>query len=430
VIAGLAVVADDLTGACDLAGNVREQGWSAVVRLGVPGSGEVADADCRVVALKSRMADPERAASDSALAATRLLQAGGGLLYQKYCSTFDSTARGNIGPIGDALARVPRPGELALTVGTPATPAVGRTQYLGHLFVGSELLSESPMRDHPLTPMRDSSLPRLLGAQATAPVALVTLDAVRAGVGAVRRELDRALDAAVAHVLVDATNEADLDVVAQAIIETDASADRPVVAAGAAGLATALARVSGPRHAGAPLPRVPEGARLIVAGSASAATRAQLAAFTGPRLEVDPLELAADTAALDRLAERLGALLASTHEPVLLAATNAPEHVARSGAALGADAAGVLLECALAHLTARTVDDHGVTRLIVAGGETSGAVVAGLGVTELAVGPQLEPGLAWATARPAHAADPVALLLKSGNFGGSTLFTDAWSTAP
>ncbi|HVU91273.1 MAG TPA: four-carbon acid sugar kinase family protein, partial [Jatrophihabitans sp.] len=181
----LGVVADDVTGASDLADAVCDEGWSAAVVFGSP-EGPLPEADCVVVALKSRTAPVREAVESSVAAGRRLIEAGAPRLYQKYCSTFDSTDRGNIGPVADGLCALLGAG---LSVGTPATPRSGRTVYQGHLFVGRQLLAESPLRDHPLTPMRDSDLVRLLGRQTPAPVSLVDRPAVTRGVEAVLSQL-------------------------------------------------------------------------------------------------------------------------------------------------------------------------------------------------------------------------------------------------
>lgn len=421
-VTGLGVVADDLTGACDLAGRVREAGLDARVRLNTS-SMRSATASCEVVALKIRTAPAEEAAAAAARAAA--LVGPGRLLYQKYCSTFDSTDAGTIGPVADALADATAPD--AVTVGTPATPGSVRTQYAGHLFVDGRLLSESPMRDHPLTPMRDPDLVRVLGAQTPRAVALVPHAALRDGADAVADRVRETVAAGARHVLVDALDEDDLDVVAAAVLALHAAGRLPVVAAGAAGLATALARATSTGGAADPLPRVPAGGRLVVCGSASASTRRQVAAFDGPRIDVDVLDLAARGA--DGVAGRLArALRTAGDEPVLLAALSDPDRLRTARMELGARAAADLLERSLAELAADAVERHGVTRLVVAGGETSGAVVAGLGVVELAVGAQVAPGVPWTVGE--HRTGPVGLLLKSGNFGPDDLFRTAWRDEP
>ncbi|MDR6972215.1 3-oxo-tetronate kinase [Leifsonia shinshuensis] len=425
----LGAVADDVTGACDLAGRVAEAGLPASVLL--TASADAADAavfpgdgsGCAVVALKVRTAPVAEAVDASTAAARLLLSAGATQLYQKYCSTFDSTPSGNIGPIADALLDV---AGATASVGTPATPGAGRTQYQGVLFVDGVPLAESPMRDHPLTPMRDSNLVRLLAPQTRAPVGLVRWEDVQRGSATVAAAI------ADGHTLVDALTEQDLDLIAAAVRER--AADAPILAGGGAGVATALARAemreSGVAGGAAGLPSVPVTGRLILAGSASAATRAQLAAFRGERHVLDPRELDRDAdAALARLRDALAAH-DDRRSPLLIHAS--PE-VAAAQEALGAARAAALLEGALAELAAVAVHEFGYSHLLIAGGETSGAVTARLGIARLRIGAQAAPGVPWAvaaSAAPGGEERTIAVLLKSGNFGGPALFDDAWEVAP
>lgn len=433
----LGVVADDLTGACDLAGNVAAQGLSTVILVGADTAWPAtatADADCVVIALKNRSSPPAQAAGEATDAAERLQALGARLLYQKYCSTFDSTPEGNIGPIGDALAATGT-GPTAMTVGTPATPAAGRTQYLGHLFVGERLLSESSMRDHPLTPMRNSDLVALLTHQTPAPVALLPHGTVRRGVDAVAERLSEKATAGVGHVLVDAITQDELDVLATAILrlatQTPTGAGRRIVATGAAGLATAIARAQAIHRTAAPL-RLDRrrGRRLIVSGSASEATRAQNASFSGLRVNVDALQLAQDERGeLESITARIRAAFASAPDtPVLVSATTSVERMRAVHDAIGVAESAALVERALASVAAGTVAEFDVTHLIVAGGETSGGVISALGVTALRIGEQAAIGVPWTIGD--GSTEPLALLLKSGNFGDPSLFDTAWRSAP
>ncbi|HEY8282596.1 MAG TPA: nucleotide-binding domain containing protein, partial [Leifsonia sp.] len=318
-------------------------------------------------------------------------------------------------------------------VGTPATPEAGRTQYASVLFVHGTPLAESPMRDHPLTPMRDSNLVRLLRPQTPHPVSCVPWATVRHGDQAVRDQLA----GAPGHVLVDALDDDDLDVSARSILAL--AEERPVVAAGAAGLGTALARTARARGTGAGAPAaVPAAApgrpaplavrgRLIVAGSASAATRAQVAAFAGEQHTLDPLALADGREELDRVREALRRR-PDHRAPVVVRAQNEPAQVAGAQRILGPERAASLIERALTDLTAFAVHELGYSHVLVAGGETSGAVVAGLGVQRLTVARQAAPGVPWTVGE--SAGRTVALLLKSGNFGDEDLFRSAWEVAP
>ncbi|HEX6499082.1 MAG TPA: 3-oxo-tetronate kinase [Micromonosporaceae bacterium] len=426
----LGIVADDVTGACDVAEAVSEQGASAIVTVGTP-PGDCPDCDCAVVALKSRTAPRDRAVEWSLAAARWLRQAGCTTLYQKYCSTFDSTDDGNIGPVADALTRLlaADAAHPVVSVGTPATPRVGRTVYQGHLFVGRQLLSDSPLRDHPLTPMRDPNLVAVLSRQTTEPVALVPWSTVVAGPVDIRAAIAQARRAGARHVLLDALTEDDLDHAAVALTGT---AD--VVTAGAAGLAAALARV---RHGHARsttgsssrrVPPVPAGRRLILSGSCSARTREQVAAFTGPRVELCPLDLAAEPdRAVDAVLDAVRRAFDSGDAPVLVSSSAGPERVAEYESRLGVGRPAALLEAATAEIARRAVDVLGVRRLLVAGGETSGAVVQALGISTLRVGPAAGPGLPWMVPTTGTA---LALLLKSGNFGDADLYTSAWRSCP
>jgi uncharacterized protein YgbK (DUF1537 family) len=372
----LGVVADDFTGACDLAAAVSRAGVPATVLLDP--AAPVPDVPCVVVALKSRTAPVGRAVAESVAAARALRAAGARWLYQKYCSTFDSTEEGNIGPVADALMDV-LGADVDLT--TPATPEVGRRVYRGHLFVGDRLLSESPLRDHPLTPMTDPDLVRWLSHQTSRPVSR----------GAI----------APGNVLLDAASDADLDRIADELLDR-AEAGHVDLWGGAAGLAAALARAlatGGPAQGVAP---VPEGRRLVLAGSCSERTRAQVARFRGPAYQVVPGDVAG---ALDFLDGADGTALV------------------HSGAADRVPGAADAFERTLAEVARVAVPRFGVGQLLVAGGETSGAVCRALGLAALDVREHVAPGLAWCSPRP----DPgLRVLLKSGNFGDEDLFEEAW----
>ena len=402
----LGVVADDVTGAADLADAVCDEGWSAAVVFGVP-TGPLPAADCVVVALKSRTAPVADAVTESSAAARALLFAGAPRIYQKYCSTFDSTDTGNIGPVADALLEVVG---APFSVGTPATPRSGRTVYQGHLFVGRQLLSESPLRDHPLTPMRDSDLVRLLGRQTPAPV-------VARGRGEAAP-----LAGAHGHVLADAVDDADLDRLAAAV----GALPGPVLLGGAAGLAAALARADTgggqPRHSVLP-PAAGAAPRLIVSGSCSARTQEQVAAFGGPVVPLAPAALAAGfDDAVAAVLDAVRAAYGRGERAVLVSSTAGSAD--RSDVPPGTAAR---LERAAAAVARAAVGELGVRRLLVAGGETSGAVVQALGLAGFRVGPAAGPGVPWLV--PAGDGS-LALLLKSGNFGAVDLFATAWKACP
>ncbi len=414
----LGIVADDVTGACDVAAAVRGTGLRTVLTLGVPDGG-VSACDAVVVGLTIRTVEPEAARAEATVAAHRLRSAGAQLLYQKYCSTFDSSARGNIGPVADALAHR---GAGPLSVGTPATPAAGRTQYQGHLFVGDRLLSESPLRDHPLTPMRDPDLVRVLAAQTSAPVHLLPWQVVRRGPAAVAAAL-RGPAAAGTHVLGGALDDDDLDVLARALRDLE---PLPLVGGGA-GLAAALARArAGPAVEHAPLPTVEPGERLVLCGSLSERSREQCAAFPGPHLRLAPGS--EDDDGVERVVGELAARYRRRPgEPVLVSSPDRARDVPTEQRHPGAHATGRRIEEALARVGTVAVERLGVRHLVVAGGETSGAVTRALDVPALLVGDSVAPGVPWTVSTGPRR---LGLLLKSGNFGGRELFTDAWRSAP
>ncbi len=412
----LGCIADDFTGATDLANNLVRAGMRVVQTIGVPAE-PVADVDAVVVALKSRTAPVTEAVGQSVAAARWLRAQGAPQIYFKVCSTFDSTPAGNIGPVTEALMD-----ELgaAFVVVTPAFPENGRTVFKGHLFVGDLLLSDSPMRHHPLTPMTDASLVRVMQAQLDPArgrrVGLIDHRTVALGAQAIVQRMAALRDAGVTLAIVDGVNDDDLRRLAAA------SADLKLVVAGS-GLAIGIPALHGlaPSAQAAQLPPA-VGTRAVVSGSCSAATNAQVAAFIaagGAAFAVDPLRLAAghDVAAeaLAWARPRLGPT------PVLVYATAGPEAVRLVQQQLGAERAGAMVEDSLSRV-ARGLVDAGVGQLVVAGGETSGACVQALGIRQLRIGPQIDPGVPWC-----HAAVPgLHLALKSGNFGGADFFTRAF----
>jgi uncharacterized protein YgbK (DUF1537 family) len=413
-MATLGVIADDLTGATDVAITLTSAGFRTTVVLGsdAPDAGDgvtdaAAGADAVVVALKSRTIPADAAVAASLDALGHLRRAGCERFYVKYCSTFDSTPRGNIGPVVEAVLDALG---ADVTVIAPAFPANGRTVYRGHLFVGDDPLDESPMRHHPLTPMTDSSLPRLLAPQVSGgadDVALVPWPVVDQGADAVREAIARASAAGARFAVVDAVSDADLRVLARA------TGDLPLLTGGSA-LAQGL---EGPRDGSGHLPlSPPDGPRVVLSGSASRATQDQvrhgLAEGGGVRLL--PAELRADFEAA--VSAAVAGALEGAASPFVVYATASPEHVVDT-----ADAP--LIEEALAEIAVRLVE-RGTRALLVAGGETSGAVVQRLGVAALALGPEVDPGVAWTLGR--RGGEDIHLMLKSGNFGRADLFVRAW----
>ncbi|MFI7006302.1 3-oxo-tetronate kinase [Streptomyces sp. NPDC050145] len=416
----LGCIADDFTGATDLANNLVRAGLRVVQLVDVPQDGGSApdDADAVVIALKSRTVPAAEAVDASLRALAWLRSAGAGQIYFKYCSTFDSTPAGNIGPVTEALLDALG---TDFTVATPAFPDNGRTVFKGHLFVGDVLLGESGMRHHPLTPMTDSNLVSVLGAQMRRPVGLVDHTVVAAGPEAIAARIDALRKDGVGAAIVDAVSNEDLLRLGAAV------ADLPLVTAGS-GLAIGLPANWGvePSPDAARLPKA-SGHAAVVAGSVSAATNGQVRAFlaTGrPAFSVDPLRIAAGE---DVAAEALA--FAEQHlpeGPVLVYSTESPDTVRAVQAELGAADAGALVEGTLARV-AQGLVERGVRRLVVAGGETSGAVIQALGLTELRIGPQIDPGVPWCAAPLPDGSGTLHITLKSGNFGGPDFFTSAFT---
>jgi len=421
----LGCIADDFTGATDLAGTLVRAGMRSVQLIGVPaGPAEAAgdiDAEAVVIALKSRNIPADEAVAQSLAALAWLKTAGCRQFFFKYCSTFDSTDAGNIGPVAEALMAA-----LAtdFTIACPAFPKNHRTVFKGHLFVGDVPLHESGMQDHPLTPMTDANLVRVLARQSKSQVGLVPFDRVRAGAGAILAEFAALGEHGVRLAIVDALDEDDL------LRIGEACAELPLVTGGS-GVAIGLpgnfrkAGLLGDPEAAAALPAI-GGASAIVSGSCSRATGEQvrLASERGPAFRIDPLALGAgEDVVADALAWALPKLGAA---PVLIAATAEPEAVRRVQDELGAARAGELVENALSRIAEGLVG-AGVRRLIVAGGETAGAVVGRLGVRGLRIGPEIAPGVPWTVTL---GDPPLALALKSGNFGAPDFFLKAFEALP
>lgn len=412
----LGCIADDFTGATDLANTLTRCGMTSVVLPGVPGADfAVPDADAIVVALKSRSNPPADAVRMSLEARDWLARAGARQYYFKYCSTFDSTDAGNIGPVAEALLAAL---DTTFTVACPAFPTNGRTVYQGYLFVGERLLSESSMRHHPLTPMTDPSLVRVLQRQCNGRIGLIPHEVVRDGPAAIRCARERLARDGARIAVVDALTDADLVAIGEACAEL------PLLTGGS-GLALGLPRNF--RRAGALEPRAPaalapiEGHAAVLAGSCSAATQRQVermkeayAAF-----EIDPIELHTNGKAV-RDALEWGRLHVGA-SPILYSSTADENAVARAQAALGRERAGELIERAMGEI-AKGLVAMGVRRLVVAGGETSGAVVHALGIRGLRIGEEIDPGVPWTASLDEP---PLALALKSGNFGSDDFFLKA-----
>ncbi|MBI3146515.1 MAG: four-carbon acid sugar kinase family protein [Pseudogulbenkiania sp.] len=414
----LGVIADDFTGATDVASMLVRAGLRTVQVIGVP-DGPAPEADAVVVALKSRTNPAQEAVRDS-LAALEWLQAGDARqFYFKYCSTFDSTAEGNIGPVTEALMQAL---DTDFTIACPAFPENGRTLFRGHLFVGDQLLSDSGMRQHPLTPMTDANLVNVLQAQVQDRVGLVHYDTVAQGAGAIGERFAQLRGEGVRFAVVDAISNDDLRAIAAACV------DLPLLTAGS-GVALGLPEVYAaqgwvtPDASAAELPSV-GGCAAVLSGSCSQATNGQVQHWIDagwPALRIDPRELAAGRP----VAEQALAWAAAQSEPVLVYATSRPADVQAIQAELGVERAGQLVEQCLAQI-AHGLVENGVRRLVVAGGETSGAVVQVLGVSQLRIGATIDPGVPWTQVE----GRPLLLALKSGNFGTVDFFSKALQQVP
>lgn len=412
----LGCIADDFTGATDLANTLVKGGMTAVQVIGVP-TGPLPEADAIIIALKSRTAPVGEAVAQSLAACDALLAAGAKQIFWKYCSTFDSTDQGNIGPVADALLK--RLGS-GFALACPAFPTNGRTIYLGHLFVGNALLNESGMENHPLTPMKDANLVRVLGRQTDGAVGLVPFNTVEQGAAATRQAMMRLGEQGRRYAVVDAVTD-------QHLLAIGEAAAQHALITGGSGVAMGLpenfrrAGLLPERGDAASLPPM-QGMAAVVAGSCSRATLGQigLARDHVPVLELDALATP-DSAALTAQALAWVAGKLAADRPVVIAASAPPEKVAALQAKLGRDAAGALIETAMAAIAEGLVA-RGVGRLVVAGGETSGAVVQRLGVTALRIGPEIDPGVPWTFAEPRG----LHLALKSGNFGARDFFLKAF----
>ena len=417
----LGSIADDYTGASDLANTLTKNGLRTVQTVGIPDpSLALPDVDAVVVSLKIRSVPASDAVTAASSAERWLRQRGAGHVLYKICSTFDSTDAGNIGPVTEALSEAAGGGSVLVT---PAFPETGRTVYLGHLFVGGQPLNESPLKDHPLNPMHDANLVRVLTRQSRNAVGLIDLTTIAAGPGAVKARLDSLRAAGVTAVIADAIFERDLETLGEVALKTP-------VSTGASGLGLGLARAlvrSGRISSGgattADAIRPVGGLSAIVAGSCSKATLHQLAIAerSMPVLRLDPERLLAGpdeiAAAISWAGDRISA------GPIVVAASAAPETVSRLQSLYGREASGHAIETATSIIAAELVE-RGVRRLVVAGGETSGAAVDRLAIPAFLIGPEIAPGVP-VLRTVGNAQGDMLLALKSGNFGGEDFFTAA-----
>lgn len=410
----IGAIADDLTGATDLGLMLVRAGLRVIQCVGVPKSDlPLHNSQAIIVSLKTRTATPQDAVAQSLAALAFLASNGADRFIFKYCSTFDSTDRGNIGPVIDALMN--QLGETR-SIACPAMPANGRTVYQGHLFVGSSLLSESSMKDHPLTPMRDANLVRVLQRQMRRHVSLVPHELVVEGAAALEAYLSDFEGVAI----IDAIDEADL-------IRIGKAARHLKLVSGGSGIGLGLAANFPPEDIQAePVPIVPaSGGAVVLAGSCSAATRGQIALAVAagvPVMRIFPVAVhSGETTvaqAIDFARQARGTL------PPILYSSAEPDEVKQAQQILGQESTGALIEGFLAEV-ARGLLDSGTSRFIIAGGETSGAITHALEANTLVIGPEIDPGVPWTSFE--HEGRTIALCLKSGNFGSDDFLLKAWN---
>ena len=422
----LGCIADDFTGATDLANNLVRAGMRVVQTIGVPDAPLPADCNAVVIALKSRTIAPSDAVAQSLQALLWLQSQKVQQVYFKYCSTFDSwyqgDVRGNIGPVTEALMQAMG---CDFTIATPAFPDNQRTVFKGHLFVGDVLLSDSGMKNHPLTPMQDANLVNVMQAQCTRRVGLIDYRCVAKGSAAIAERIAELKAQGISIAVVDALSNEDLLRLGPALQHM------PLVTAGS-GVAIGLPANWGIQAAAqsAQLPAA-QGLQAIVSGSCSVATQGQVANFVnqgGHAYQLDPLAWPDQIPAAEIATHVLAwatPLLAKG--PVLVYSTADAEQVKTVQAKRGTQEAGEHTEQVLA-MVARGLVKLGVGQLVVAGGETSGACVQALGITQMTIGSQIDPGVPWCHAPSSYAANgSLHLTLKSGNFGSPDFFSKAFA---
>ncbi|WP_086931731.1 3-oxo-tetronate kinase [Agarilytica rhodophyticola] len=414
----LGCIADDITGATDIALSLKRQGMRVVQTLGVPTTALMATADAVVVALKTRSIDPKLAVEASLEAIDWLHTLGTQQFYFKYCSTFDSDSQGNIGPVAEALLEYL---DSDFTVVCPSFPTNHRTVYQGHLFVKQQLLAESSMRHHPITPMSDSNLVRLLDQQISdkAKTGLIPLNRVIEGSEAIAQDIAHLKEKNYRFAITDAISDTDLLNIAKAC------SDLPLVTGGSA-LAMGLANNYRQKNllsnnSDDVILNSVEGHVAILVGSCSSSTQQQVKAASAhyPVISIDPIALSNQSLTIEELTQQ--ALKILEKSTVIITSTATPEIIERMQSTLGKEHVSTLLEETFGLLGKRLVA-AGIKKIIVAGGETSGAVSKALAIRQLSIGPQIDPGVPWTH----HlGTDKLFLAFKSGNFGDENFFQKA-----
>ena len=418
----LGCIADDFTGATDLANMLVKGGLKTIQLLGNPSKEDVVPSvDAVIIALKTRTIPVEEAIEQSLQALNWLKNAGAKQFFFKYCSTFDSTDEGNIGPVIDALMEAL---ETQFTIACPAFPETERTIFKGHLFVGDKLLSDSPMKDHPLTPMTDSNLVSILSRQTSQKVGLVEYKDILAGPYAIRKAFDQLQKEDVAIAVTDVLNDEHLYFLGEAVKDFK-------LITGGSGIALGLPSQFKSRNnhqeetRAHSLPKV-LGKELVLSGSCSEMTLAQVDEFSKrySTLKLNPIELAENNSALANAVNWV--IQAKVEEPILVYASAPPDAVKQAQKKLGRDLASSTVENALAKIALAAVQ-NGFRRIVVAGGETAGAVVSNLGIKGIMIGEQIDPGVPTTVS----IGDPsIGLVLKSGNFGSANFFEKAFEVMP
>jgi len=414
----LGCIADDFTGATDLASMLARSGVNVSLRIGVPLSTPENTAEIEVIALKTRSISASKAIEESLSALKWLKEAGAKKYFFKYCSTFDSTAEGNIGPVSEALMN-----ELKVdqTIYCPAFPENGRSIYMGNLFVGQKLLSESSMKDHPLTPMNDSNLMRLLSVQVSRRVGLADRIVVNSGVNSLKEKLISLKENDVPHVIVDAVADTDLDTIASACQDMDFITGGSALAMPLAEFYKASGKISANDNSF--MNKKLNTGSIILSGSCSEMTIIQVKNFIqrgAAAFQLDPIDLAENGVkkVLDWLSSQ------DFTKNIIIYATSDPDTVKKVQAELGVDMAGKIVEQGLSEC-AIAARELGIKNFIIAGGETSGAITKALNIRQLDIGIEIAPGVPWTFSGKRN--NQIALSLKSGNFGSEEFFTEALS---
>lgn len=413
----LGVIADDFTGATDIASFLVNYGMSTIQLNGVPQDSLTLDndVDAVVISLKSRSCPVNEAVEQSVAALKWLQQQGCKQFYFKYCSTFDSTSKGNIGPVTDALLDAL---DEKLTIISPALPVNGRTIYQGYLFVMAQLLSDSGMRHHPINPMTDSSLIRLMESQSKGKCGLIPFNIIESGANAVSAKLDELKNAGYRYVVLDTLTEKHL------LTQGEAVRDMKLVTGGS-GLAIGLAKQwakPGVDSQQAQKAGQPQGDKsVILSGSCSVMTNKQVAAYQNqaPSFALDIEKCLIDDNYINIVNQWVIDNSSQSLAP-LVYATTSPENLASIQNKWGIEKTSIAVESFFANLAKRLVD-QGYNKIITAGGETSSIIVQTLSISGFHIGPTIAPGVPWVRAID----KPLSLSLKSGNFGDETFFIKA-----